>query len=89
MKLVTVHLVNFIVWVLVVFPQTRMDPDQWYKWWQHPSFWMEIDLLATDIIAPYLQIFTLYLIRKFVLNVQRQPIKDKYLDKDVPFAVFI
>ena len=50
---------------------------------------MEIDLLATDIIAPYLQIFTLYLVRKFILNMQRQPKKDKYLNKEVPFEVFL
>ena len=50
---------------------------------------MEIDLLATDIIAPYLQIFTLYLIRQFAKNMVHKEIKDKYLKKEVPFAVFI
>ena len=89
MRLITWHVCNFIIWVVVVFPQTRMDPSQWFKWWQHPSGPMEVDLLATDIIAPYLQVFTLLLVRQFAKNMAQKDIRDKHLKKDVPFAVFI
>ena len=50
---------------------------------------MEVDLLATDIIAPYLQVFTLFLVRQFSKNMANKDIRDKHLKKDVPFAVFI
>lgn len=89
MKLIMIHLTNFIVWVGVVFPQTLMDPAKWYNWWQNPSTAMELDLLASDIIAPYLQVFTLYLVRKFAKNMQRREIRDKYIKKDVTFDVFM
>ena len=85
MRLIWLHLINFTILAIIGIPILLVDFDVWI----FNFLFTEIANCAYIFVSDYLQIFVLFLIGKFALNMQRPDIRDHVLGKQVPFAVFI
>ena len=82
MRLIMVHLINFVllslIWLVTayVIPDDRKYPAAAFTW-------------SVEFFAIYLQFFLIYLVIRFTANIQQAQVEDKVLSKEVPFTVFI
>ena len=90
MRLIAVHLANFLLLAAIGVPLAF--ENEFFK----GSFIaedltrrVEINGLIYNVFSAYLQLFLLFLVHKFAQNMQRPDVTDHDLGQDVPFTVFI
>ena len=82
MRLIMVHLANFVILSLIWFVTTSVIPEK-RKYPAAAFTW------SVEFFAIYLQFFLIYLVIRFTRNMQQAQVEDKVLSKEVPFTVFI
>ena len=81
MKMITIHLVNFIILNLGYIPV--------YVFLKASENSKSILTLCLTMFILYQKLFLIYLVIKFARNMQKTKFKDPVLSKSVPFTVFL
>ena len=85
MKLIWIHLFNSVLLAFIGVPLLIDNVNLSVS----DSIVLELDSAAFSIVVIYLQLFILFIERKFVRKMQDTNMIDHVLGKQVPFAVFI